>query len=542
MKKTNQPIRIFDGKAQPHEPFWKFSNAAQASGETELQLYGVISEFSWLDDDITPRKFKDDLYAFGKGGPVKVRIDSPGGDPIAASVMRSIMTEYPGEITVQIDGVAASAAVGIALAGSTIRIMDSAYMMIHDPSVNIMLASLDIPVLERLGEALKSIKSGLVSMYSAHTGLPPEKIDSMMLEETWMDAKKAVELGFADEVIKGGRKQSAVNNLFKNLAFVNAISSYDNLPEALRLQIQQGADEPAAMSDTKTACMAALEYCIECLHQCEMCPNSNDALHQQCIAACWHAIACCAVCIHDESEDIASSQYAEDWQACVDACQACAAACRACGASCQVCAPACQVCADACQLCATVCSQEIAGENDGENDGTMPVTNRSNNASHQGQAASGEVKLPVDAAQARTKIHARQLLIANKRLSIQGVNIMNIREIMKQRANLIAEAGALASLADAEGRDFTDEERARYDAIMGVGDQPGEEKVLADKIMAIIADREKIKTAAELKFDSGSEAEKPAPGTAGTMKRAEFDALPPLVQSAFVRNRGKIID
>jgi len=224
------PIRCFEGDAKPYEPFWQFRSAAEDSGPVELEMYGVISEYSWMDDVVTPAKFKADLYTFGKGGPVTLKINSPGGDVIAASVLRAIMTEYPGEITTQINGVAASAAVIVAMAGKNVRMMDSAYMMIHDPAVVVMMASLNIEDLGKLRDDLKAIKDGIVQTYAGKTNLPEDKLARMMADETWMSAREAVDLGFADEVIAGGQKAA---NQFSNLAFVNALQNYVNVPQAL---------------------------------------------------------------------------------------------------------------------------------------------------------------------------------------------------------------------------------------------------------------------------------------------------------------------
>jgi len=224
------PIRCFEGSANPYEPFWKFRDAAEPGGSTELELYGPISEYSWLGDEITPKKFKDDLNKFGSGGPVLLKINSPGGDPIAASVMRTIMMEYSGEITTRIDGMAASAAVAVALAGKSIKIMDTAYMMIHDPAVVVMMAALNIETLGALRDDLKSIKQGLVDTYAARTGLNADRVSRMMTAETWMSAQEAVSYGFADEVISGGQKPA---NQFSNMAFVNALQNYVNVPQAL---------------------------------------------------------------------------------------------------------------------------------------------------------------------------------------------------------------------------------------------------------------------------------------------------------------------
>lgn len=229
---SHKPIRCFDGNAQPHSPFWRARNAAETGGEPEIELYGVISEYSWFEDDVTPKLFKADLYKIGNGGPVTVRIDSPGGDVVAASVIRSIMTDYPGPITTRIDGMAASAAVIIAMAGQKVRIMDSAYMMIHDPAVIVMFAMLDIDTLGRLHDQLKTIKTGIADTYASKTGLSVEKISRMMADETWMSAREAVSLGFATEIIDGGQKQPA--NALTNMAYVNALKTYVNVPQALR--------------------------------------------------------------------------------------------------------------------------------------------------------------------------------------------------------------------------------------------------------------------------------------------------------------------
>jgi ATP-dependent protease ClpP protease subunit len=234
------PIRCFDGNAQPHEPFWKFRDAAiTESGETEVELYGPISEFSWFGDEITPKQFKDDLYRIGAGGPVTVRLNSYGGDLIAASVIRATMLDYPGKVTVKIDGVAASAAVMVALGGDVIKIQASAYMMIHNPAVG-LLGYYDVDQLKSFIDELKVLKSGIVEAYMQRTGLDAEKLAKMMDGETWMTASEAVALGFADEVISApGSRASSV------ATYVNEIkTNYVNVPRALLNLAEQPATEP----------------------------------------------------------------------------------------------------------------------------------------------------------------------------------------------------------------------------------------------------------------------------------------------------------
>ncbi len=223
-----EPIRCFEGNAKPHEAFWRVRNAAETeNGEAEVELYGVISEYSWFDDDVTPKMFKDDLARIGAGGPVTIRINSGGGDVIAASVMRTIIKDYPGQITVKIDGIAASAAVVVALAGDRILIQDTAYMMIHDPGFSVFWAWLDIATLEGMVDTLKSVKGGILDTYAAKTGIGAERIGRMMADETWMSANEAVKLGFADEVVGGER---AAQN---NQAMQNALKNYMHVPAGL---------------------------------------------------------------------------------------------------------------------------------------------------------------------------------------------------------------------------------------------------------------------------------------------------------------------
>lgn len=222
------PLRCFDGNAQPYEPFWRMVDAAQSeSGQAELELYGVLSEYSWLEDEITPRKFQADLYGIGKGGPVLLKINSPGGDVIAASVMRAILTDYPGEVTARVDGIAASAAVAVITAASKVTIMDTAYMMIHDPAIVVALAQLDIETLGKLRERLIDIKGGLVTAYAAKTGMSDTKISHLMSDETWLNASQAVELGFADAIIPGGQKRP------EDVGFVNCLRNYSAVPGAV---------------------------------------------------------------------------------------------------------------------------------------------------------------------------------------------------------------------------------------------------------------------------------------------------------------------
>jgi ATP-dependent Clp protease protease subunit len=221
-----KPIRCFDGNSNPFEPFWSVKDAILTeSGEPELEFYGLISEFSWFQDDITPAIFKNDLYTAGNGKPVTIRMNSAGGDVIAASVIKSIIQEYPGRVTVKIDGLAASAATIVAMAGDVVTMRDSAYFMIHDPWT---IAAGNVEDLKKAIDMLKSIKAGIVDSYESKTKIEKYKIEKMMSDETWMSASEAKELGFIDDVITSSSKIPSFQN-----SVLNVIRNYVNVPAGL---------------------------------------------------------------------------------------------------------------------------------------------------------------------------------------------------------------------------------------------------------------------------------------------------------------------
>lgn len=178
--------------------FWAWKNLAD-EGQVEervLELYGTIAEESWFDDDITPRMFRDELNA--GSGDITVWINSPGGDCIAASQIYTMLMDYKGNVTVKIDGIAASAASVIAMAGTKVLMAPTALMMIHNP----MTAAFgDHEDMQKAIDMLNEVKESIINAYEIRTNLSRAKISHLMSSETWMNAKKAIELGFADEIL-----------------------------------------------------------------------------------------------------------------------------------------------------------------------------------------------------------------------------------------------------------------------------------------------------------------------------------------------------
>ena len=165
-------------------------------GERVLRISGVIAEESWLDDDITPTLFASELSA--GSGPVTIWLNSPGGDVVAAARIYNMLLDYPGQVTVNIDGIAASAASVVAMAASTVAMSPVSMLMIHNPAT---LAMGDKTELSRALDMLESVKDSIINAYQLKTGLSRAKLSKLMDAETWMDATAAIDLGFANEIL-----------------------------------------------------------------------------------------------------------------------------------------------------------------------------------------------------------------------------------------------------------------------------------------------------------------------------------------------------
>ena len=175
----------------------KFWNWVRNEGEKRILLLdGEISDETWWGDEVTPQMFRSELHA--AEGDIDLWINSPGGDCYAAAQIYNMLMEYKGNVTVKIDGIAASAASVVAMAGSTVEISPLGMLMIHNP----MTVSIgDTHEMERTITFLSEIKESIINAYELKTGLSRAKISRLMDAETWMNAKKAVELGFADSVL-----------------------------------------------------------------------------------------------------------------------------------------------------------------------------------------------------------------------------------------------------------------------------------------------------------------------------------------------------
>jgi len=174
--------------------FWNW--VRNEDGIRTLTIDGVIAEESWFDDEVTPKLFREQLHA-GMGD-VVIWVNSPGGDCVAASQIYTMLMEYKGRVTVKIDGIAASAASVIAMAGTEVLMSPTALLMIHNP---LTVAIGDSEEMQKAIAMLDEVKESIINAYELKTGISRAKIAHLMDAETWMNAQKAIELGFADGIL-----------------------------------------------------------------------------------------------------------------------------------------------------------------------------------------------------------------------------------------------------------------------------------------------------------------------------------------------------
>ena len=180
--------------------FWNWVRN-EDTGQRSLYLEGVIAQESWFGDEITPAAFKSELNAGNQ--PITVHINSVGGDCVAASQIYTMLMDYPADVTVQIDGLAASAASVVAMAGTKVCMSPTALMMVHNPWTN---ASGDAKDMQKAIALLDEVKESIINAYEIKTGMDRQSLSNLMDAETWMNAYRAKELGFCDEVLFDGEE------------------------------------------------------------------------------------------------------------------------------------------------------------------------------------------------------------------------------------------------------------------------------------------------------------------------------------------------
>lgn len=224
--------------------FWNVRE--EASQNPEIRIEGPIQmdESLWAlllgEKEQTAPGIREDIQKLN-GRDITVWINSTGGECMAASVIYTALMEHRGKVTVKIDGSAISAASVIAMAGDEVLMSPTSVMMIHNP---LTYAEGEVRDMEKAIEILKEIKETIINAYATKCRMSREEISTLMDEETWMGAKKAMEMGFADGMLYDDDKETpeAQNARAKGAKMVYNRLDAVNLAE-LKRHIPQKADQ-----------------------------------------------------------------------------------------------------------------------------------------------------------------------------------------------------------------------------------------------------------------------------------------------------------
>ena len=224
--------------------FWNFIK--NEDGGRVLRFDGIIAAESWWGDEITPGVFRAELFA--GDGDITVWLNSPGGDCIAASQIYAMLMDYKGNITVKIDGIAASAASVIAMAGTQVLMAPTALMMMHNPMT---FAIGDSDEMQKAIDMLAAVKESIINAYQIKSGQGRTKLSNLMDVETWLPAQTAIEMGFADGILEDSKRSGnateapdVVNYMFSRMAVTNSL--LDKMMVKPKARAEPPPQEPSA--------------------------------------------------------------------------------------------------------------------------------------------------------------------------------------------------------------------------------------------------------------------------------------------------------
>lgn len=202
-------------KSKPESAVSGYRVVARSKDSAEIYLYGIIGA-DWFGDGVTAKKFADDLKALGNVKTIDLRINSEGGSVFDGKAMYSLLNEHPAKVNVHIDGLAASAASFVAMAGDTIEIAEGGFVMIHNAY---MLAVGDAREMRRSADMLETVNNTIIDTYVARTKGDRKTIAKMMDDETWMSGTEAVKNGFADKMVENLKVAASIAHpdRFKNM-------------------------------------------------------------------------------------------------------------------------------------------------------------------------------------------------------------------------------------------------------------------------------------------------------------------------------------
>lgn len=229
--------------------FWSFKND---NGLPKLYIYGIIDSMEWFGDEVTPNQFKTDLDALGDINELDVYINSDGGDVFAGQSIHSMLKRHPAKVNVYIDGLAASIASVIAMAGDVIYMPRNSMLMVHHPWTGPIWGN--SAQFRKKADDLDNVCKSLIAAYQGKSGMDEARIIELLDAETWLSAEEAVACGLADHI---EQEKEIAASLSKGIFKVNGqemdLSKYKNATKFIFASQETKEPEPNGQEPFKSS-------------------------------------------------------------------------------------------------------------------------------------------------------------------------------------------------------------------------------------------------------------------------------------------------
>lgn len=212
------PVAMATSATKTNNQSW-YSIKAKANDTAEISIYDEIGFWG-----VSAASFAQDLKDCGNNlKQINLHIHSPGGDVFDGIAIYNLLKNHPANVTVYIDGLAASMASVIAMAGNEIIMPENAMMMIHKPWG---IQGGDAKDMRKYADLLDKVENTLIPAYASKTGKTPEELAEMLSAETWLNGKECVEQGFADKLAEPLVAMASIKS--------RKLEGFENMPKAMK--------------------------------------------------------------------------------------------------------------------------------------------------------------------------------------------------------------------------------------------------------------------------------------------------------------------
>lgn len=194
----------------------------------QIDIFGDIVSEKWFDEETSATSFRDALKELGDVTTINLSINSGGGSVFDGIAIYNMLKSHKATVNVYVEGLAASIASVIAMAGDTITMRSGSMMMVHMPWT---LSQGNAEEMRKTADTLEKTGDSIVDIYSERTGISSDEIRNIMNDETWLSAEEAVEQGWATKLDK---KEAVMNSVPKEI-----LGRFSNVPKNVLARVEK---------------------------------------------------------------------------------------------------------------------------------------------------------------------------------------------------------------------------------------------------------------------------------------------------------------